>query len=179
MSSDNSAREMLDVYDLQGKRTGRIIERKNCFDNIDYERERILLVHACVFNSRNEMLLQRRQLTKDRYPGLWDVSAGGFVSSGEEPETAVKRELCEELGLSAGGLEPVFVWREPFGPVLDDFYSVKMELNPEELDIQKEELMAAGWFSRAQVMEMLRSGTLVDYPENLLIRMFENDIESI
>lgn len=70
--------ELLDVYDIDGRRTGRTIERKNCFDNIDYESERLLLVHACIFNSRGQMLLQRRQLTKDRYPGLWDVSAGGF-----------------------------------------------------------------------------------------------------
>ena len=171
--------ELLDVYDIDGRRTGRTIERKNCFDNIDYESERLLLVHACIFNSRGQMLLQRRQLTKDRYPGLWDVSAGGFVSSGEEPDGAVKRELREELGLDSGIPEPVFVWREPFGPVLDDFYEVRMELDPAELKLQEEELMAAAWFSRGEVLEMLHKGTLVDYPEKLLERMFENNRKSI
>lgn len=90
--------EYLDVYDLAGNKTGKVIERSSDFSNFP-EDGRLLLVHVCVFNRKREMLIQRRQLTKDRYPGIWDVSAGGFVASGENSEQAIKRELREELGL--------------------------------------------------------------------------------
>ncbi|HBF33599.1 TPA: hypothetical protein DDW35_03445, partial [Candidatus Sumerlaeota bacterium] len=58
-------------------------------------------VHVVVFNSRGEILLQRRSATKDSYPGWWDISMGGHVDAGEEYEDAVRRELKEELGIEA------------------------------------------------------------------------------
>ena len=44
--------------------------------------------------------MQKRVLSKDENPGLWDSSAAGHVDSGESYDNAAKRELLEELGLS-------------------------------------------------------------------------------
>ncbi|NLD99505.1 MAG: NUDIX domain-containing protein [Fibrobacter sp.] len=57
-------------------------------------------VHVWVFNSHNELLIQKRSLTKEVYPGLWDISCAGHVSAGESNLTAAVRELHEELGLT-------------------------------------------------------------------------------
>lgn len=56
-------------------------------------------VHVLVFNSRGEVFLQKRAMTKDRSPGLWDSSASGHVDSGEEYDACAVRELREEIGL--------------------------------------------------------------------------------
>src|SRR5215468_7053100 len=56
-------------------------------------------VHVLVFNSRGQIFLQKRSLTKDRQPGLWDSSASGHVDSGEDYDACAVRELREELGL--------------------------------------------------------------------------------
>ena len=40
-------------------------------------------VHILVFNSRGEVFLQKRSLSKDEQPGKWDSSAAGHVDSGE------------------------------------------------------------------------------------------------
>ena len=85
--------EYLDVYTLEGLPTGRTIDRASAFSCLNPSLDRLLLVHVCVFNSNGKMLLQRRVLSKDRYPGMWDVSAGGFVHAGESSADAVKREL--------------------------------------------------------------------------------------
>ena len=61
-------------------------------------------VHIFVFNSRGELLLQKRSATKDEYPLCYTSSASGHLSAGETYETAAPRELKEELGLS-GRLE--------------------------------------------------------------------------
>lgn len=58
-------------------------------------------VHILVFNSRGELFLQKRALTKDENPGYWDSSAAGHVNAGEEYRTSAHRELMEELGISA------------------------------------------------------------------------------
>lgn len=54
-----------------------------------------------VFNRADELFLQKRTLTKDIYPGYWDVAAGGVVLAGESYEASAERELHEELGISA------------------------------------------------------------------------------
>lgn len=56
-------------------------------------------VHVLVFNSRRQIFLQKRSLTKDRQPGVWDSSASGHVDSGEDYDACAVRELREEIGL--------------------------------------------------------------------------------
>jgi isopentenyldiphosphate isomerase len=40
-----------------------------------------------------------RAKEKDLYPDMWDVSAAGHVSAGEDPITSALREVKEEIGL--------------------------------------------------------------------------------
>jgi len=56
-------------------------------------------VHVFIVNSSNEILLQRRSMKKDYYPGFLDASVGAQVRSGETYEEAALRETREELGI--------------------------------------------------------------------------------
>jgi isopentenyldiphosphate isomerase len=56
-------------------------------------------VHVLVFNSRGQVFLQKRSMTKDRQPGLWDSSASGHLDSGEDYDACAVREVREEIGL--------------------------------------------------------------------------------
>lgn len=56
-------------------------------------------VHVLVFNSRGQVFLQQRSLKKEGEPGLWDSSASGHLSCGEDYDTCVVREAGEEIGL--------------------------------------------------------------------------------
>src|SRR5579862_14700 len=57
-------------------------------------------IHVLVFNTRGEIFLQKRSITKDREPGKWDSSSSGHVDSGEDYDACAIRELREELGLA-------------------------------------------------------------------------------
>ena len=161
--------ELLDIYDAAHKKTGRVIER----DGAVLEGERLLLVHVCIFNSRGEMLIQRRSDNKDRYPGCWDVSAGGFVSSGEDSRDAVLREAREELGLEFDESQLKFLLTEPFSYVLDDFYIAFSDASEESLSFQKEEVSGLKWAGREEVFEMLADGRFVDYAPELMEKIFD------
>jgi isopentenyldiphosphate isomerase len=107
--------------------------------------------HVLVFNSRGQVFLQKRSMTKDRQPGLWDSSASGHVDSGEDYDACVVRELREELGLQVSATpqrlfklaasaetdqEHVWVYRcEAEGP---------FQLHPEEIE-------RGDWFGPADV----------------------------
>jgi isopentenyl-diphosphate Delta-isomerase len=58
--------------------------------------------HVWIWRVRDgnvEILLQQRSLTKNTWPGLYDISAAGHIDLGEEPIAAAIRETKEELGL--------------------------------------------------------------------------------
>jgi isopentenyl-diphosphate delta-isomerase len=57
-------------------------------------------VHIFVFNSKGELFLQQRSMSKDTAPGKWVSSCSGHVDSGEDYDQAARRELMEEIGLA-------------------------------------------------------------------------------
>ncbi len=64
--------------------------------------------YVFVFNSKDQLLVQERTLSKDIYPGYFDPATGGVVAENESYDQAAYRELSEELGIEGVGLEPLF-----------------------------------------------------------------------
>lgn len=56
---------------------------------------------AMVFNAEGEVLLLKHAM---RPYSAWGLP-GGFIDRGEQPETAIKRELLEEAGIELESLE--------------------------------------------------------------------------
>ena len=52
-----------------------------------------------IFNSKGEMLLQQRALTKYHTPGLWTNTCCSHPRDGESLQDATKRRLMEEMGM--------------------------------------------------------------------------------
>lgn len=64
--------------------------------------------YILVFNAKDQLFIQKRTMTKDIYPGYWDVAAGGVVLAGESYSISAHRELEEELGVRGTPLEFLF-----------------------------------------------------------------------
>ncbi len=62
-------------------------------------------VAAIIMNEKGEVLLTQRAF--DPCKGLWDLP-GGFVDPGEDAETALMREITEELNLEVEKMEYLF-----------------------------------------------------------------------
>lgn len=108
--------------------------------------------YILVFNSRGELWVQKRTMTKDVFPGYWDVAAGGVVLAGESYEEGARRELGEELGVVdaplRGELELYYedertkVWGRVFTCVQDGPFR-----------LQEEEIVSAELMSIDAVLE--------------------------
>ena len=91
-----------------------IVDRDN--RPVGVEPRRIMRAHGLihrasyilVYNSRNEIFIQKRTMTKDIYPGYWDVAAGGVMLAGESDIESARRELAEELGITDTQLDFLF-----------------------------------------------------------------------
>jgi len=70
-------------------------------------------VHIWVVHPASQQLvLQKRSMSKDTHPGLWDVSSAGHITGSDDVSLTAIRELEEELGLegfSAEQLSLLFV----------------------------------------------------------------------
>jgi isopentenyldiphosphate isomerase len=69
------------------------------------------VVHCLVCNARGDLLLQLRSAHKDVQPGRWDTSVGGHVGVDESIESAVVREIEEEIGLRVNIADLRFLYR--------------------------------------------------------------------
>ena len=58
-----------------------------------------LAVHICLFNDRDEMLIQQRFKKRKTWSGLWDMSAGDSALMNETSYMTAEREVYEELGI--------------------------------------------------------------------------------
>ncbi|WP_093317996.1 NUDIX hydrolase YfcD [Thorsellia anophelis] len=56
--------------------------------------------YLIVHDSNNNILVQKRTMNKDYYPGYWDAAAGGVVQENEDWYVSMKREAEEELGIT-------------------------------------------------------------------------------
>lgn len=107
---------------------------------------------------RVEVLLQKRAMDKDSFPGQYDTSSAGHIHAGDEPRVSAVRELGEELGIKAGPDDLLYAgkfsvsYKEEFHgkPFLDNevafVYVYDKPVGLKDLKLQKEEVEDAGWF---------------------------------
>jgi len=86
------------------------------------------LLHRCfsimIYNSKREVLLQRRALSKYHCPGLWSNACCSHPLPGDHLLLAAKRRLKEEMGISVPlkemGVE--FIYRVKVGDLIEYEY---------------------------------------------------------
>lgn len=96
MVPTDTSKEWLDVVDDNDEVVGR--ERRGVIHarGLMHRSAQVL-----VFNGAGDLFLQKRSEHKDEFPGLWDSSAAGHVNPGEDYAECARRELAEELGITA------------------------------------------------------------------------------
>ncbi|MGQ9569937.1 MAG: NUDIX hydrolase [Thermodesulfovibrionales bacterium] len=165
--------ELLEIVDHEGKIVS-ILPRTHIHGNPSLMHR---VVHVLIFNKEGKLLLQKRSLKKDVAPGKWDTSVGGHINPREDPLSAARREMEEELGISPG--EPRFLYSYIHTNSYETelvytyacFYEGEIFLNTDEIDEVK-------FWGLVEINENLGNGALSDNFEQEIsnyIRFIENE----
>lgn len=91
--------ELFDIVDENGIPTGKTVERNVAHkDGIRHRSEHVWIARHTPTGT--EVLMQKRAMIKDSFPGRFDTSSAGHIRAGENPLESAVRELKEELGLN-------------------------------------------------------------------------------
>lgn len=151
--------ELWDLYTKDREKTNELHQRGEPMPQGRYH----LAVHVCIFNSKNQLLIQQRQPFKKGWPNMWDISVGGAAVAGDSSTQAAEREAFEELGLKIDlSKERPFLTMN-FAGGFDDFYMIEMDLDLQKLRLQQEEVRGVRWADKDEVVKMQAQGTMIPY----------------
>ncbi len=159
--------ELIDVLTPEGAPTGVTKPKSDVHRDGDWHRS----VHVWIITPDDRILVQRRALTKENNPGLWDVSCAGHIAAGEGAIESAIREAQEELGIdiAAEELRHVATLHEPCvlngGAYIDneihEIFVMRRDVDVRKLRLQVEEVADARLVTRRE----LRTLHLVPHAE--------------
>lgn len=148
--------EFLDIVDENGSPTGQVAARNIIHQQgLRHRTSHVWLVRFV--NDTTEILLQKRSLEKDSFPGCYDISSAGHIPAGVDFKESALRELKEELGINGAEDElihcgdRIIIWDDNFhGKPYHDRQYTKVFLMWKDMDegdfsLQAEEVDSVLW----------------------------------
>lgn len=167
--------ELIDVLDENGIKTGEVLSRDEVHKRGLWHRA----IVVAIVNEKNEVLLQQRSANKEKNANMWDISAAGHISSGQDSLMAAAREISEEVSVSLGYSVEVKdfrfmfsyrkeqVFREDFiERQFYDFFILRQKgLTEENIRFQSSEVQAIKFVNISELNEMREKNLLVPRDE--------------
>ena len=171
--------EMLDTFTRDGKFLG-VKSRKELHNGKDpgcYHKP----AWSWIYNSKGEILVQKRSKLKKFYPGYYDMSVAGHVDAGERIVDGLIREVKEEIGVDVTEEECHFEFEYIEDKVheIGQLYTIKIDKEENEFDIQKEEVDFVKWVTFEDFKNMFWSDNWAPYSDdfkNKTIKVLEKRI---
>lgn len=107
-----------------------------------------LVVNAFIFNAAGQVLLQQRSPDKLYFPSYWDSSVGGSVQAGETIETAMHREMLEEIGWNVSVKAADNYLLTPHSHWVSAWFVFQTAQSAPAFTIQRSELQRVAFFDR-------------------------------
>lgn len=125
--------------------------------SVDTNKEIYRVAALWVRNSKGEVLIAQRKITKDKDPGKWGPAVSGTVEEGETYESNIYKEAQEEIGLTGSKLKigpklRITAPRKYFCQV----FSAVVDKDIDSFNPQKDEVEKLKWIPERELLEQLR-----------------------
>ena len=140
--------EVRDLYDINRNK----LERKTIKGIKPKKDEYWLVVFIMIENIDGRFLIQKRSLIKG---GKWSITAG-HPKTGEDSYQGLLTEVKEELGFDINN-KKVYVYHTEIDDYkIVDCYYMKLDINSEELKLQKEEVSDVKLATFDEIEELIK-----------------------
>ncbi len=146
--------EFLQVFDEKKNRLEEKVRRDKKYDLPEDRRFMIVLIF--IENSNGEFLLQKT--SKSRHSCI--ATTGGHVSYGDTALETVVKECKEELGINISTNDIIYVDSILFKNCFLETFYTKMELDPNNLILQTEEVESVKWYTKNEISELIKKMNL-------------------
>ena len=117
------------------------------------------IVRIFIFNSKGEMLIQRRSDSVILFPGKWDHAVGGHVDEGEDYIDAAKREAREELNIEKIELKEIKKYYtdevRDGNKIAKRFNTLYTAIYDGPISLNKEEVAEVRWISFEELQKWM------------------------
>ena len=147
--------ELLDVYDNEGKKTGRIVERDTYKENLSKD-EHIGVAQIFIENDKGDFLIEESAKTT----GFKYLPVSGHIISGETPKEAIIREAKEEIGLDISNEDVKDVGSFIIDRPVRFIFYLKKDIDLTTLKLQPEEVENVSYKSATEMMYLIEKGLM-------------------
>lgn len=141
--------EKRDLYTENRKLTGQFVYKGEKIPKDQY----YLTVIVWIQNSKNEFLLQ---LTSPQKEHKWSTT-GGHPQMGEASLQGIVTEIKEELGIDVNANSLLLFKTIKTEDDFVDLYYLKIDININDIIIQKDELEEVKWATKEEVDELIKN----------------------
>lgn len=141
--------ELWDILDNNGNITGKITSGSDLKNG-----ENHLIIYVYIFNSKNELLIQRRSELKKKIPNIWETVCGSVIA-GETSREAVIRETQEEIGIHLIADNLQLIKRIKNKNCFIDIWVTKQDIKLEECSLKEDEVTEIKYFPLHKALDIL------------------------
>ena len=158
--------ELFDFVDDQDQVIGQMT-RAEAHDGSHKKHRAVVIL---VFNEDGKILLHKRSMTKDMYPGAWTTSCSGHVDAGENYLESAVRELEEELNIKVDSFELEFISKDLLvSPQETEFISTYKYVTGQKPKILESEVDEARYFDLNDKQDKKKYNSLEKAPDLVFI----------
>jgi len=180
-----SMAEYFDILKEDGTSAGYSKIRAEVHRDGDWHRS----IDIWIINSQKELLIQKRAMQKESYPGLWEVSCSGHVAAGETSLISATRELKEELNIEINPEDLKFLFEDKeinitnngtfINKEFKEIYLLHLDWPAEKYTVQKEEVEKVKYISMEDLKKALEETPQDFVPHEKLYERFFQTLETL
>ena len=142
--------ELEDLYDNSFNKLNKTIRRR--IDEIP-EGCYVMMSYVLIKND-NKYLLEKATARSNNTLAI----PGGHVLAGEDPLSALKRELKEELELENNNIKHIDTFIYPYNNYIFNIYLIEDDINISNLEYSKDEVLGIDWYAKEEILNNIKEG---------------------
>lgn len=147
--------EQVDIYNRFREKT-EFIKERNELSNGEYR----ISTHIWVKDKHNRILIEKRSVKEDRFPGMW-AQVGGAVRTGDTSKMTVFKECKEELNYDVEEKNLFYIGSYIRTKDIVDVWMVNQDIDLDTLRLQEDEVAEVKLVTFKEFDKMIENGEVV------------------